>query len=104
MVHSIQAQEILLWMSPEPYIQHHEQTKQDVLPGTGQWLLSDPKSLREGIRPCLDMVPTFNALRKKLGLIFLDIGGREETPFKNQPDPFKQAFLLHHSVARCFAL
>ena len=34
--------EILLWMSPEPYIQHHEQTKQDVLSGTGQWLLSDP--------------------------------------------------------------
>ncbi|OCK86125.1 hypothetical protein K432DRAFT_341989, partial [Lepidopterella palustris CBS 459.81] len=34
--------EILLWVSPQPYIQHHEQTKQDVLLGTGQWLLSDP--------------------------------------------------------------
>jgi hypothetical protein len=29
-------------MSREPYIQHHEQTKQGVLSGTGQWLLSDP--------------------------------------------------------------
>ncbi|KAH8649711.1 hypothetical protein BGZ60DRAFT_569767 [Tricladium varicosporioides] len=34
--------EILQWVSPEPYIQHHKQTKQDVLPGTGEWLLSDP--------------------------------------------------------------
>ena len=34
--------EILRWISPEPYIQHHEQTKKDVLLGTGQWLLSDP--------------------------------------------------------------
>jgi hypothetical protein len=33
--------EILRWLSPEPYLQHHEQTKIDVLPGTGQWLLSD---------------------------------------------------------------
>ncbi|KAI9787978.1 MAG: hypothetical protein M1816_007282, partial [Peltula sp. TS41687] len=34
--------EILRWLSPEPYIQHHEQIKIDVLQGTGQWLLSDP--------------------------------------------------------------
>lgn len=34
--------EILRWLSPEPYIQHHEQIKQGVLLGTGQWLLSDP--------------------------------------------------------------
>ena len=34
--------EILRWLSPEPYIQHHKQTKQDILTGTGQWLLSDP--------------------------------------------------------------
>ena len=33
--------EILRWISIEPYIQHHEQTHTDVLPGTGQWLLSD---------------------------------------------------------------
>jgi hypothetical protein len=32
---------ILGWLSSEPYIQHHEQMKEDVLPGTGQWLLSD---------------------------------------------------------------
>ena len=34
--------EILRWTSPEPYNQHHEQIKKDVLPGTGKWLLSDP--------------------------------------------------------------
>jgi hypothetical protein len=34
--------EILRWISPEPYIQHHEQAKKEVLEGTGQWLLSDP--------------------------------------------------------------
>ncbi|KAH6670150.1 hypothetical protein B0J14DRAFT_517196 [Halenospora varia] len=34
--------EILRWISPEPYIQHHEQAKREVLLGTGQWLLSDP--------------------------------------------------------------
>jgi hypothetical protein len=34
--------EILRWISPEPYIEHHEQTKEDVLLGTGKWLLSDP--------------------------------------------------------------
>jgi len=34
--------EILRWLSPEPYIQHHKQTKQGILTGTGQWLLSDP--------------------------------------------------------------
>ena len=32
---------ILRWMSSEPYLQHHEQTKKEVLSGTGQWLLSD---------------------------------------------------------------
>jgi hypothetical protein len=29
-------------MSPQPYMQHHEQTKENVLRGTGEWLLSDP--------------------------------------------------------------
>ncbi|KAF2733226.1 hypothetical protein EJ04DRAFT_553481 [Polyplosphaeria fusca] len=33
---------IIQWLSPEPYIQHHKQTMQGVLAGTGQWLLSDP--------------------------------------------------------------
>ncbi|KAF2740308.1 hypothetical protein EJ04DRAFT_548375 [Polyplosphaeria fusca] len=33
---------IIRWLSPEPYIQHHKQTMQGVLIGTGQWLLSDP--------------------------------------------------------------
>lgn len=34
--------EILLWMSPEPYIAHHNQTIKDVLHGTGRWLMEDP--------------------------------------------------------------
>ncbi|KAH8589487.1 hypothetical protein B0O99DRAFT_333678 [Bisporella sp. PMI_857] len=34
--------EILLWVSPEPYLQHHEQSKKEALSGTGQWLLEDP--------------------------------------------------------------
>ncbi|KAF2204425.1 hypothetical protein GQ43DRAFT_493965, partial [Delitschia confertaspora ATCC 74209] len=33
---------ILRWLSPEPYLQHHNQVKQGILSGTGQWLLSDP--------------------------------------------------------------
>ncbi|KAF2194322.1 hypothetical protein K469DRAFT_783362 [Zopfia rhizophila CBS 207.26] len=34
--------DIIRWLSPEPYIQHHKQVTQGVLAGTGQWLLSDP--------------------------------------------------------------
>ena len=34
--------EILRWISPEPYLQYHEQTKKDVLLDSGKWLLSDP--------------------------------------------------------------
>ncbi|KAF2796410.1 hypothetical protein K505DRAFT_415804, partial [Melanomma pulvis-pyrius CBS 109.77] len=34
--------EIVRWLSPEPYKQHHKQAMQGVLPGTGRWLLSDP--------------------------------------------------------------
>jgi hypothetical protein len=34
--------DILLWISPEPYNQHHAKEKKEVLSGTGQWLLSDP--------------------------------------------------------------
>ena len=34
--------EVLRWISPEPYIKHHEETKKDVLSGTGKWLLLDP--------------------------------------------------------------
>ncbi|OCL07799.1 hypothetical protein AOQ84DRAFT_389280 [Glonium stellatum] len=33
--------EIVRWLSPEPYIQHHKQATRDILTGTGQWLLSD---------------------------------------------------------------
>ncbi|KAF2463404.1 uncharacterized protein BDR25DRAFT_362944 [Lindgomyces ingoldianus] len=32
---------VLQWLSPEPYMKYHNQAKQGVLPGTGQWLLSD---------------------------------------------------------------
>lgn len=31
--------QILEWLSPIPYMQHHVQAISDVLPGTGQWLL-----------------------------------------------------------------
>jgi hypothetical protein len=34
---------ILQWISDEPYKQHHEQTRSEVLEGTGMWLLQDPK-------------------------------------------------------------
>ncbi|KAF2685391.1 hypothetical protein K458DRAFT_388272 [Lentithecium fluviatile CBS 122367] len=34
--------EIVRWLSPEPYIQHHKQTRQGILTKTRQWLLSDP--------------------------------------------------------------
>ncbi|KFA71872.1 hypothetical protein S40288_07723, partial [Stachybotrys chartarum IBT 40288] len=33
---------VLGWLSSQPYIQHHEQTKVGLIPGTGQWLLTDP--------------------------------------------------------------
>jgi hypothetical protein len=32
---------ILQWLSSEPYIKHHEETKKDVLTGTGGWLIVD---------------------------------------------------------------
>jgi hypothetical protein len=33
---------VLQWVSPQPYIQHHEESKKGVLVGTGQWLLEEP--------------------------------------------------------------
>ncbi|KAI9661048.1 MAG: hypothetical protein M1821_009375 [Bathelium mastoideum] len=33
--------EILQWLSPEPYLQHHGQMKQNTLPGSGAWFLDD---------------------------------------------------------------
>ena len=37
--------EVLHWISPIPYIGHHNQAKSDVLPGTGAWFLKDEKVL-----------------------------------------------------------
>jgi hypothetical protein len=37
---------ILRWISNEPYEQHHIQTKNEVLKGTGKWLLHDPTFIR----------------------------------------------------------
>ena len=37
--------QILVWLSPIPYMQHHIQANSDVLPGTGQWLLHDARLL-----------------------------------------------------------
>ncbi|KAF2838813.1 hypothetical protein M501DRAFT_934397, partial [Patellaria atrata CBS 101060] len=40
--HASKRIDILRWLSTEPYEQHHVQTKEGLLSGTGQWLLSDP--------------------------------------------------------------
>ena len=37
--------QILSWLSPIPYLQHHIQANSDVLLGTGQWLLNDDRLL-----------------------------------------------------------
>lgn len=34
--------EILRWISPQPYLEHHEQISKNILAGTGRWLLEDP--------------------------------------------------------------
>ena len=34
--------EILRWLSPQPYMKHHQQIKKQALPGSGRWLLRDP--------------------------------------------------------------
>ena len=36
---------ILQWISPIPYMQHHNQARKDVLAGTGAWFLKDEKIL-----------------------------------------------------------
>ncbi|CAG9938653.1 unnamed protein product [Clonostachys rosea f. rosea IK726] len=41
-----QRKKVLQWMSAEPYIQHHKQTKGEVLKGTGKWLLENPSFLK----------------------------------------------------------
>ena len=38
----LQRTQILLWLSPQPYLLHHEQAKRGVIGGTGKWLLADP--------------------------------------------------------------
>ena len=42
--HSVDSQrvEILRWLSPQPYMDHHQQIKKQALTGSGQWLLQDP--------------------------------------------------------------
>ncbi len=37
---------ILQWISPLPYMQHHNQARRDVLAGTGAWFLNNEKVLR----------------------------------------------------------
>ena len=37
--------QILNWLSPIPYMEHHIQAQSDILPGTGQWLLHDARLL-----------------------------------------------------------
>ncbi len=37
--------DILQWLSPIPYKKHHEQTRKDILSGTGSWLLQEQQLL-----------------------------------------------------------
>ena len=37
--------DILQWLSPVPYKKHHEQTRKDILSGTGIWFLQDRQLL-----------------------------------------------------------
>lgn len=37
--------EILQWISPIPYEQHHNQAKEDIMSGTGLWFLDDDRLL-----------------------------------------------------------
>ena len=37
---------ILQWISPIPYMQHHNQARKDVLAGTGTWFMKDEKILK----------------------------------------------------------
>ena len=37
--------DIIQWLSPLPYKKHHEQTRKDILSGTGSWLLQDEQLL-----------------------------------------------------------
>ena len=39
-------QEILRWLSPTPYIQHHVQSKTAILEGTGSWFLNDDRLIQ----------------------------------------------------------
>ena len=41
-----QRQEILHWLSPIPYIQHHVQSRTDILEGTGAWFLNDDRMIQ----------------------------------------------------------
>ena len=41
-------QEILRWLSPIPYIQHHVQSRTDILEGTGSWFLNDHRLIQWG--------------------------------------------------------
>lgn len=38
--------QILQWISPIPYEQHHNQAKKDLMAGTGLWFLNDDELLR----------------------------------------------------------
>ena len=37
--------EIINWLSPLPYEQYHNQTRRDVMAGTGSWFLNDDRLL-----------------------------------------------------------
>ena len=43
---SAQRQELLRWLSPIPYLQHHVQSKKDLLEGTGSWFLNNSRLIQ----------------------------------------------------------
>ena len=43
---SAHRQEILCWLSPIPYVQHHVQSKRDLLEGTGSWFLNNSRLIQ----------------------------------------------------------
>jgi hypothetical protein len=80
---------ILQWISPEPYIQHHEQTKSDVLSGTGEWLLSHPdfqKWKKESVSSILWLHGILGSDKTFGGCVLVVLGGGcsillDELPF-----------------------
>ncbi|KIM92814.1 hypothetical protein OIDMADRAFT_107066 [Oidiodendron maius Zn] len=83
--------EILRWISSEPYLQHHEQTKMDLLLGTGQWLLTDPIFAtwrKESVSSMLWLHGIPGSGKSKLTAIFIEDTIRAYKAGENPPPVF----------------